>query len=280
MSIKPADPALYQRVKRAADKKFASKSGVYKSSWIVMEYKRRGGKYIGEKPKSSGLKRWYREGWVDLNRPIRKGKKIVGYQPCGRSMPKKGDAYPLCRPSRRVTKSTPKTYKELSKSSIRKAKSEKRKVRSKGNIRFSSSRGGGEKSQYYGRKSSVMIPVPKNVKKWAEQAFVLRKIGFKGATETGWRRAKQLATRDAIPIQDLRYMRNWYARHIITSYPTFKEWKKMGKPKDTVWFNKRGIISWMTWGGNAGFRWINSQRVIDLLNRQYDKDYHKIRVKV
>jgi hypothetical protein len=279
MSIRPADPTLYKQVKRAADKNFASKTGIYKSSWIVMEYKRRGGKYIGAKPKSTGLKRWYREDWIDLNRPIRKGKKIVGYQPCGRSSPKRGDTYPLCRPSRRVSKSTPKTYKELSKGSIRKAKREKSKVRSKGNIRFSGG-GASDRSQYYGRRSSVMVPVPKNVKKWAEQAFVLRKIGFKGATETGWRRAKQLATKEAIPIEDLRYMRNWYARHIITSYPTFKAWKREGKPESPTWFNKHGIISWMTWGGNAGFRWVNSQRVLDLLNRHYDKDYRKIRVKV
>lgn len=278
MSIEPADKKLYRYVKRLADKKFASKTGVYKSSWIVQEYKRRGGKYIGSKPRSSGLRRWYKEKWVDLNRPIRKKSKIVGYKSCGRQSIKRGDKYPLCRPTRRISKSTPRTYSQLSKSSVSKAKREKRRVKSKSNITFSG--GNGDRSQYYGRRSSIMVPVPANVKKWAKYAFALRKLGFKGATETGWRRAKQLATKDAIPIQDLRYMRNWYARHIITSYPTFKAWNKAGRPKKSPWFNKRGIISWITWGGNAGFRWINSQRVLALLNREYGKDYKPIRVQV
>ena len=75
-----ADKELYNKVKRMADKKFESKTGIYKSSWIVKEYKRLGGKYKGKKPsvKSPGLKRWYKEKWVDLNRPIRNSKgKIV-----------------------------------------------------------------------------------------------------------------------------------------------------------------------------------------------------------
>ena len=49
------------------------------------------------------LKRWFDEKWVDVNT----GK------PCGR---KKGDGrpYPACRPSKRISKETPKTTKELS----------------------------------------------------------------------------------------------------------------------------------------------------------------------
>jgi hypothetical protein len=119
----PKDLKLYKKVKKLADKKFKSPTGVYKSSWIVREYKKLGGEYKGEKSKSSGLKRWYKERWVDLNRPIDKNGK---YYPCGRKSIKKGDKYPLCRPMVRVTKETPKTYKEISKKSIRKAKSEKK----------------------------------------------------------------------------------------------------------------------------------------------------------
>ncbi len=75
-----------------------------------------------------------------------------------------------------------------------------------------------------------MVPVPAGVKKWAKKAFEMKKAGFKGATETGWKRAKQLSTKDEISIEDLRYMRNWYARHKYTSYPGFKSWKDAGKP--------------------------------------------------
>jgi hypothetical protein len=119
----PLNQKLYSRVKTLANKKFKSPSGIYRSSWIVREYKKRGGKYSGSKSKSTGLKRWYKENWVDLNRPKRNSKgKIIGYHKCGRKSVKSGGKYPICRPSRRITHKTPKTYKQLSKSSIEHAK--------------------------------------------------------------------------------------------------------------------------------------------------------------
>lgn len=133
------------------------------------------------------------------------------------------------------------------------------------------------KKQYYGKRSSVMVKIPKRVKKWAAYAFKLKKLGFKGATETGWRRCRQLMTKDSIPIEDLRYMRNWYARHIYTSYPGFKAWQKAGRPKDSGWHNKHAILSWLTWGGSAGFNWINSKKIVRLLNKHFDTSYKPIR---
>lgn len=133
----PTDKKLYNYVKRLADKKFQSKSGIYKSSWIVRTYKSLGGKYIGTKPKKSGLKRWYKEKWVNLNKPIRdKNDKIIGYEQCGRKKIEEKGKYPLCRPSIRVSPKTPKTYGELTKKSIQKAKKEKQKVKGKKNIQF------------------------------------------------------------------------------------------------------------------------------------------------
>ena len=51
----------------------------------------------------SGLKRWFKENWVD----VKTGK------PCGR---KKGEkrGYPACRPKNRVSSKTPKTVGEMS----------------------------------------------------------------------------------------------------------------------------------------------------------------------
>ena len=131
--------------------------------------------------------------------------------------------------------------------------------------------------QFYGKKSTKMIKVPANVKKWAMYAFKLKKMGFKGATNTGWRRAKQLSTKECISIEDLRFMRNWYARHYYTSYPGFKKWVKAGKPKDKSWHNKHAILSWITWGGNAGFKWVNSDKNIKILNAHFNKNYKKIK---
>lgn len=319
MVTEPIDKNLYNYVKKLADKKFKSKTGIYKSSWIVREYKKLGGKYKGKKSSNKGLKRWYKEKWVDLNRPIKDKKgKIIGYKECGRSKIKNSkEKYPLCRPTHRITKDTPRTYSQISKKSILKAKKQKSKIKETGNIKF----GGGkfickicnqefftEKeykkhkdehksdfecnfcdhkhnqigsgSQFYGKKSSIMVPVPVNVKKWAKYAFKLKELGFQGAIETGWKRAHQLSTKEKIPIEDLRYMRNWYARHIYTSYPTFKEWINAGRPKTKEWHNKRGIQAWITWGANAGFKWVNSDKVLNLLNKHFDKNYKKIKIQV
>lgn len=130
----PKDKKLYETVKRMADRKFLSRSGVHRSSWIVREYKKRGGKFKGSRPKNSGLKRWYREKWVDLNSPIRKRGKVVGYRKCGTNSRSK--RYPLCRPTKRMSRSTPRTVSQLSKRSIRKAKQDKERVKHTRNIQF------------------------------------------------------------------------------------------------------------------------------------------------
>jgi hypothetical protein len=69
-SPEPLDKVLYNTIKTEATKKFKSPSSVYRSSWIVKEYLRRGGKYTGKRDSSgsSGLTRWFKEDWVDLNR--------------------------------------------------------------------------------------------------------------------------------------------------------------------------------------------------------------------
>ena len=92
--MKPTNPRLYQAVKEKIYKDIPTHSA-YRSGLIVQEYKRRGGKYVGVKPKTKGLTRWFKEEW----RNQRGG---VGYQ-------KKGDIY---RPTRRVTEKTPVTLQE------------------------------------------------------------------------------------------------------------------------------------------------------------------------
>lgn len=117
----PLDKELYNTIKLEANKRFKSPSSIYRSSWIVKEYMKRCGKYSGKKNTSSGISRWFKEDWVDLKRPTK-----TGYEPCGRDTQNTSGNYPLCRPSIRVNKKTPKTYKELSQKSIRKAKQEKK----------------------------------------------------------------------------------------------------------------------------------------------------------
>lgn len=137
----PTNKKLYSQVKSLANKKFKSPSGIYRSSWIVREYKKRGGKYSGSPNKNSGLKRWFREKWIDINRPVNKGRsfksrgKNIRYSKCGRSSSKRGK-YPLCRPSRRINSKTPRTYMSLSKYSIKNAKMLKQKYKYRRNVSF------------------------------------------------------------------------------------------------------------------------------------------------
>ena len=105
---KVLNPNLY---KKARTKYANMKHSAYKSNLVVKEYKKLGGKYGGKKPTKTGLVRWNKEKW----RNQRGG---VGYK-------KKGDVY---RPTRRITKKTPKTFKELGKKRITKAMVQKAKT--------------------------------------------------------------------------------------------------------------------------------------------------------
>lgn len=136
MSPEPSNKKLYSQIKKEADSVFSSKTGVYKSSWIVKQYIKRGGKYTGNKPKNTGLKRWYKEIWVDISRPIKQDDgKIIGYKNCGRNS-QKDPNYPLCRPIKRVSSKTPLTVSEIDTSKLNDLIKEKRIKKDKKNIKF------------------------------------------------------------------------------------------------------------------------------------------------
>lgn len=121
----PINKILYNKVKKEAIKKFDVWPSIYASSWLVREYKKRGGKYKGSKKdvEDSGLKRWFKEEWVDV---CHLPKKV----PCGRPTTDQKSysrKYPYCRPYNRVNKLTPKTVRELSKETLRKRCAIKRK---------------------------------------------------------------------------------------------------------------------------------------------------------
>ncbi len=110
----PKNKALYDRVKREAKRKFKVWPSAYASGWLVKEYKRRGGSYSGRKSTKSGIGRWFEEKWINVCKLPKRVK-------CGRPSTSLSDwkkKYPYCRPSRRVTKSTPRTSRELTKKEI------------------------------------------------------------------------------------------------------------------------------------------------------------------
>lgn len=111
----PINKILYEKIKNEGKNKFKTWPSVYASAWLVREYKKQGGKYKGRRPsKDSGLSRWFEEEWIDV---CKLPKKV----PCGRpkiSVSNWKKKYPYCRPSKRISKSTPKTVSELRKKEI------------------------------------------------------------------------------------------------------------------------------------------------------------------
>ena len=98
------------------------------------------------------LSRWFKEKWVDVSKKV-KGK----HPPCGRSDADKG-AYPKCRPSKKVSKKTPRTsgsYTKKQKKSMTQSKRKKEKSAP------SKSAGGGARKP----KVSTYKPKKKKVRK-------------------------------------------------------------------------------------------------------------------
>lgn len=85
----PNNPKLYAKARRIADKTY-KKSSAYKSGFIVKKYKELGGTYKKD-GKTKLLKRWFREEWKDIG----------------------NEAYPVYRPTKRVSKKTPLTASEI-----------------------------------------------------------------------------------------------------------------------------------------------------------------------
>jgi hypothetical protein len=110
----PTDRALYQQVKARIYNQNPTHSA-YRSGMMVKAYKKDFGKkygssrspYIGQRREGS-LSRWFKEKWVN-----QRGE--VGYR-------YKSDVY---RPSVRVNRRTPKTYRELSRSALQRARRQK-----------------------------------------------------------------------------------------------------------------------------------------------------------
>ncbi len=71
------------------------------------------------------LRRWFKEKWVDVSRKV-KGK----HPPCGRK-DADGKSYPKCRPSKKVSKDTPKTASSYSKKEKKAMTSQKRRAEKK-----------------------------------------------------------------------------------------------------------------------------------------------------
>jgi hypothetical protein len=104
------DKALYEKAK-ATVYAIYKKPSAFRSGALVKEYKRLGGTYSGKKT-TKGLVRWFKEDWADV------GKKD----------------YPVYRPTKRVSKDTPLTTREIDPKNLRKQVELKQKIKGKKNL--------------------------------------------------------------------------------------------------------------------------------------------------
>ena len=119
----PLDKKLYSNVTKEAKSKFKKWPSAYASSWVVKQYKIRGGRYKENKgyKKTSSLSRWHKEEWIDvceLPRIVKCGRKSKQHrknpgEPYDRS-------YPYCRPLNKISERTPKTVSEIDKQELKK----------------------------------------------------------------------------------------------------------------------------------------------------------------
>ena len=158
---KPTNPSLWSRAKSMAKSKFKVYPSAYANGWAAKWYKSKGGgwrkgkkkssnesietneasspaqqaaiainmKKKGIKPKNENvnedLRRWFKEKWVDVS------KKVDGkHPPCGRK-DADGNAYPKCRPSKKVSSETPKVASSYSKEDKKAMTQQKRRAEKK-----------------------------------------------------------------------------------------------------------------------------------------------------
>lgn len=110
--------------------------------------------------------------------------------------------------------------------------------------------------------------IPFDARASAERALAWRQKGYKGGTSTGWKRARQLASKDTVSVQTLIQMRHWFARHGPdaknggTSYQGFVKFLKTG----TV---TRGAVAWELWGGDGAYTWLKNANVRKAMHNAY-----------
>jgi hypothetical protein len=114
---RPKNEYLYEQVKKRIMKSY-KKPSAFASGAIVKEYKRLGGKYEKDE-KEPKLKRWFEEKWVNVNPLINKNKP---------------DAYPLFRPTKRVSKNTPTLLQEVPKKRLEELYKMKQKIKGDSNL--------------------------------------------------------------------------------------------------------------------------------------------------
>ena len=84
---------------------------------------------------------------------------------------------------------------------------------------------------------------PQGVRNNAKRGLELRKKHGRGGTAVGVARARSLSNGQALPLDTIRRMVSYFARHEVDK-------------KGEGWgIDSAGYIAWLLWGGDAGKRW-------------------------
>ena len=90
---------------------------------------------------------------------------------------------------------------------------------------------------------------PQGVINNAKRGLELRREFNRGGTEVGVARARSLSNGQSIPLETIRRMVSYFARHEVDKQG--EDWGNTSNPS-------AGYIAWLLWGGDAGKTWANS----------------------
>lgn len=89
---------------------------------------------------------------------------------------------------------------------------------------------------------------PEDVRETARRALEWRREYGRGGTEIGVARARDLSNGKGMPIETIKRMVSYFARHAV-------DLKAEGANQGEPGFPSAGRIAWDLWGGDAGLRW-------------------------
>jgi len=118
MNDKYLNKKLYNNIKDKADKIY-KKNSAYKSMYINNEYVKAGGKI--KNGKTSNLENCRKEEWKNLSGVALGKTKLKNAPECGVKDKNQGKNPSICRPTKKVNKTTPKLAQSFNKEQLKKA---------------------------------------------------------------------------------------------------------------------------------------------------------------
>lgn len=99
-------------------------------------------------------------------------------------------------------------------------------------------------------KADSLVP-PLAVQRAAARGLELRRLHRRGGTAVGVARARDLANGRPVSESTRARMRSYFARHAVD---LIAPGARPGEPG----YPSAGLIAWLLWGGDAGYRWVTN----------------------